>query len=51
MEIQLNMVQVVYEQLVPARIHTVSHCENPHPLYITEEHCPPKRAPEIPRRE
>ena len=47
----LEIIEQVYFQLNPPRIKTVDYCANPHPKYITEEHCPPKSAPEIPRRE
>jgi hypothetical protein len=50
-DIPLEVLQMLYFQLKPGKIITVDYCVNQHPLYITEEHCPPRRAPEIPRRE
>lgn len=45
----VEAVKAVYTELFPPRIKTVDYCERPSP-YITEEHCPPRRTPEIPRR-
>jgi hypothetical protein len=50
-EIQLDYLREVYNQLVPAKLPTARYCDNPHPLYVTEAHCPPRKAPEIPRRD
>ena len=38
------------DQIDPPALKRVDYCANPHPKYTTEEHCPPKRAPDIPRR-
>jgi len=50
-DIPFEVLKQVYLQLDPPKIETTDFCRNPHPLYVTEEHCPPRRAPEIPRRD
>jgi hypothetical protein len=47
--IPFDVIQAVYTELFPPTMKAVSYCRQPSP-YITEAHCPPKRAPEIPRR-
>ena len=47
----IEVLKWAVDQMNPPAIPKTDFCAKPHPLYVTEEHCPPKRAPEIPRRE